>query len=124
MKSVILAFILVFIISTCISCSGVTPTQCENVVATFSTIANSLCIFVQNKTTSLNLSSVQADSLSTTMLMDQIAAIRSSIITETMKINRSSGWTNQVSQPLTIISTLDSLHLVLYDHLVQLHNGS
>ena len=115
MKTLLL-ILLICILSTGVeSCGTVTNTQCDSIVTTFSTIAHALCSFVQSEVSAKNLSSFQAESISTTMLIGQVASLKTSM--RTSAYNQSSKNISLSGTPefLQVICTLDSLenYLVL-----------
>ena len=116
MKTLLL-FLLICILSISVeSCGTVSKTQCESIVETFSTVANVLCQFVSVEISAKSLTSYQAESLSTSMLMHQILALKNSMYNATYTSKSDSRALSTSSMFSKTIATLDSVYLALMMH--------
>ena len=116
MKTVLL-FLLIGILSISVeSCGTVSKTQCENIVETFSTVANVLCQFVSTETFNKSLSTYQAESLSTSMLIYQVLALKNSMYNAAYISKSDSRSLSTSKEFYQTIATLDSLYISLVTH--------
>lgn len=116
MKTVLL-FLLIGILSISVeSCGTVSKTQCESIVETFSTVANVLCQFVSVEVSAKSLTSYQAESLSTSMLIYQVLALKNSMYNAAYISKSDSRSLSTSKEFYQTIATLDSLYIALVTH--------